>query len=293
MLVGAAMVATRTVAHDVAPVTLAFLRYLIGLGILALPVLHAGRSRRRVQFAAKDIGAIAGLGVLQFALLIVLLNYALQTLPAATCALIFSTMPLVTMCLAIALGHEIFSLGRAIGLLLAVSGVALLLGFPVPRFGADSPGSASHWVALAALMGATVTGAACSLLYRPYLQRYAALPTSALAMLAAVLFLLALCVATGQSLLPPLTAFQWGNVGFIGLSSGIGYFCWLWALGKLEASRVVAFQALGPVTAAAIQLVLARQWPSWSLCLSIALVATGLNIALRERRARRAAPGLG
>ncbi|TAL54488.1 MAG: DMT family transporter [Pandoraea sp.] len=287
------MVATRAVAHDVAPVTLAFLRYLIGLGVLALPVLQASRSRRGARFAPKDIGAIAGLGVLQFALLIVLLNYALQTLPAATCALIFSTMPLVTMCLAIALGREVFSLGRAIGLLLAVSGVALLLGFPAPHFGADGPDGASHWAALAALVGATVTGAACSLLYRPYLQRYAALPTSALAMFASVVFLAGLCAATGQSMFPMLTTFQWSNVGFIGLSSGIGYFCWLWALGKLDASRVVAFQALGPVTAAAIQLVLARQWPSWSLCLSIALVATGLNIALRERRARRAAPGLG
>jgi drug/metabolite transporter (DMT)-like permease len=74
---------------------------------------------------------------------------------------------------------------------------------------------------------------------------------------------------------------QWGNVGFIGLSSGVGYFCWLWALSRLDASRVVGFQALGPVTAAVIEVVVTRQWPSSALVVAVALVVSGLFVSQR------------
>ncbi|HZZ02254.1 DMT family transporter [Paraburkholderia sp.] len=279
VLVGAAMVATRTVSTDASPATLAFLRYFIGMCVLAVPMLLT----RRTRFSVKDTAAIAVLGVFQFAVLIVLLNYALETLSAATCALIFSTMPLVTMCLAVGLRREVFSLARLTGLVLAVSGVGFLLHTSLAHVSAHADLSA-----IAALIGATVIGAVCSMLYRPYLRRYPALPTSALAMFTAVIFLGALCLATAQPLVPRLSAMQWANVVFIGLSSGVGYFCWLWALGKLEASRVVAFQALGPVTATVIELLLARQMPSWGLCLSVALVVGGLNVALRDGRRMRA-----
>ena len=138
---------------------------------------------------------------------------------------------------------------------------------------------------LAALAGATLTGAVTSLLYAPYLRRYAALPTCALAMGAAVVFLSVFCLVTAQPLIPALTAFQWGHVIFIGLSSGVGYFCWLWALGRMDASRVVAFQALGPVTAALIEGLMARRWPPLPLVASLAMVAGGLVLAMwRGRR---------
>lgn len=272
ILVGAAMVSTRVVSSETTPATLAFLRYLIGLGILVVPILLSSRTR----FLFKDAMAIAVLGVFQFAVLILLLNYALETLSAAICALIFSTMPLVTMGLAILTRREVFSAIKLCGLVLAVSGVGL-------HSSASLAGShGGDILALAAIIGATLIGAVCSLLYRPYLQRHPTLPTSALAMSAAVMFLGALCLTTVQPLVPRLSTTAWMNVGFIGLSSGLGYFCLLWALGRIDASRVVAFQALGPVTAAAIELTITRQFPSWELLMSIALVVTGLLLALRE-----------
>ncbi|QEI09454.1 EamA family transporter [Pigmentiphaga aceris] len=274
------MVSTRSLTSAAPPVTIAFLRYLIGVVMLGLPVLLA----HRIRFAGKDAAAIAALGVLQFAVLIVLLNIALGSLSAATCALIFSTMPLVTLCLAVGLRQERFSMARLAGVSLAVAGVAVLLQATLKQDGSGS----SDMTAMAALIGATLIGAICSMLYRPYVQRYAALPVSALAMLAAVLFLACLCVATGQPLAPSLNAVQWGHIGFIGLASGVGYFCWLWALSQLDASRVVAFQALGPITAAAIELLLTRAMPSWTQWLSMILVIAGLRLASVTRAKRTA-----
>lgn len=228
VLVGASMVATRAASHDASPQTLAFLRYLMGACILIVPTAFAHLPR----FKITDAVAVAGLGVLQFAVLVVLLNYALVTLPAATCALVFATMPLTTMCMAVLSLRERYSATASLGMVLALLGIGVLLG--------------------------------------------PALPVSALAMWASVTALAGFCWATENPLLPVLTAFQWANVTFIGFASAAGYFCWIWALGRLEASRVVAFQALAPITAATLELSPGHWAPSGALLLAVVLVVLGL-----------------
>ena len=84
--VGAAITATRFVATDISPTALAFLRYAIGVACLVPPLLLAPRMR----FARADILPIAALGIGQFGVLIALLNYGLQTVPAGRGALILS-----------------------------------------------------------------------------------------------------------------------------------------------------------------------------------------------------------
>jgi len=279
ILVGAALVSSQAISADVAPGTLAFLRYGVGIVVLLLPI--AVFQFHRVRFTGKDAAAIALLGIFQFAVLMLLLNQALTRLSATICALVFSTMPLWTVCLALLTRREAFAADKLLGVGLAVGGVVYLLNASAMQGAAHG-----HVLAgLAALAGATLTGAVTSLLYAPYLRRYAALPTCALAMGAAVVFLSVFCLVTAQPLIPALTAFQWGHVIFIGLSSGVGYFCWLWALGRMDASRVVAFQALGPVTAALIEGLMARRWPPLPLVASLAMVAGGLVLAMwRGRR---------
>ncbi|MGY6269331.1 DMT family transporter [Achromobacter denitrificans] len=268
-LVGAAMVATRAVSADTTAETLAFLRYAIGLALLLPPALR----RWSARFSVRDIFAMGGLGILQFAILMLLLNHALATLPAATCALVFSTVPLLTMCLAVCARRERFSRTRLAGAVIAVAGIAVLLA---PAAGpAREAGDAWAW---ASLLGATFVGAACSILYRPYLRKYPALCVSAYAMSVSVAFLAAVCLVNGASLVPRLSAFQWANVIFIGLSSGVGYFCLLWALGRLDASRVMAFQALAPITAVLIELLGAAYPPAWRLAGAFILVLSGVWI---------------
>ena len=271
MLVGAAMVSTSALSSAASPASLAFLRYAIGLAILAVPAALATWPRYR----PRDALAIALLGVAQFAVLILLLNHALARLPASTCALVFATMPLFTWCLAALTGREAVSPHRLTGLVLAVGGVTVLL------IGSARPASSLGGSGMAALLAATLVGAATSILYGPYMRRYPALPTSGLAMAAAVLFLALYCALQGQPLLPVFSAVQWGHMVFIGLSSGLGYFCLLWALGRLEASMVIAFQALGPVTAALLELALHQRMPPPALLAAMALVLAGLLISTK------------
>ena len=76
----------------------------------------------------------------------------------------------------------------------------------------------------------------------------------------------------------------WAHVVLIGLSSGVGYFCLIWALGKLEASRAVAFQVLGPITAATIEVTFGMYAPTAVRLLASAQVLIGLLASTRSAR---------
>ncbi|MGH2405799.1 MAG: DMT family transporter [bacterium] len=277
VLVGSAIVATRFVIDQTGPASLALFRYLIGCCCLLPAVLLSARPR----FERRDLLPIGLLGVTQFGILITLLNYALQFIPAARAALIFATMPLLTMLLATALGRERLTLTRTLGVLLTIAGV----GFALGERAVHSGSAASAWIGELAVFVSALSGAVCSVLYRPYLQKYPALPVSAFAMLASVVFLAVL--AAGEWLsgsLPRFTAGGWLAVAFIGISSGVGYYLWLWALNHRTPTQVTAFLALSPLTAAALGALLLAETISATFSLSLVCVALGLWLAHWDSR---------
>src|SRR3546814_1176436 len=98
-------------------------------------------------------------------------------------------------------------------------GVALALGDKLLE-----PGRTASFIGEAAVLLAAFCGAVCSVLYRPYLQRYPTLPVGAFAMLASVGFLAILALGEGAfSGWQGYSATGWGAVLFIGISSGIFY----------------------------------------------------------------------
>ena len=279
--VGAAIVASRFVVAEVPPLTLAMLRYAIGflclLPFVATPWTKAMR-HRQAPFASKDVLPIALLGMGQFAILIALLNFGLQHIGAAQAALIFSLFPLLTLLLSAALGAERITAALLGGVVLSIAGVAVSLA---PKLGGAHAGG---WRGELAVLAAACVGATCSVLYRPYLRRYAALHVSAFAMLASVLLLALLALhETWPQRVMHLTPQAWGVVAFIGLSSGVGYFLWLYALKHESPTRVTMFLALNPVTAAVFgALVLGEALDAWTLA-AICLIAAGLWLATRSK----------
>ncbi len=282
--VGAAIVATRFVVGEVGPATLAGLRYAIGLATLLPFVLHFVRhTPQRTPITARELPRMALLGIGQFALLIALLNIGLQALPAAPAALLFACFPLLTLLVAAALGHERLSVRKGIGALLTLVGVGVALG---PSVWAGSAAPTSPLKGALAVLGSALCGAVCSVLYRPVLRRHPALPVSAIAMAAAVLFLAVWApFEDAAARIAHVSARGWLAIAFIGTSSGVGYFLWLWALRHASASRVTLFLALSPLTA----LLLGALWLSEPLAprllMALALVAAGLRVAQEEASA--------
>src|SRR5262249_4623822 len=213
-------------------------------------------------------------------------NYGLRFIPSGRAALIFATVPLLTMVIAAAWGHERLTLPKTLGVLLTIAGVGATLGDKVVQ-----PGSGAHqWLGRLAVLLSAPCGAVCSVLYRPYLRRYPTLPVSAFAMLASVVFLAALAWREGVvGSLPRITAGGWAAIVFIGFSSGVGYYLWLWALKHASATRVTVFLALSPLTAAILGALLLHEHISTLAALGLALVALGLWLAPRPRPETRRA----
>jgi len=279
--VGAALVASRYVIEQTTPATLTMLRYSIGL-LCLIPFVSFLNTAR---FLRRDILPICFLGVFQFGVLVALLNYALQYLPSAHVALIFATFPLQTMILASIFGKERLSATKTIGIFLSIVGVAVTLG---ESLGAADIGE-NKGVAAAAVALSAFIGAVCSIFYRPYLERYPAQNISALAMFASVVVLLAF--STFENGLITITHIDfdgWLAVIFIGISSGVGYFAWLWSLKSLSPTRVTMFLSLGPISSAVLGSLFLSEPITLYLVFGMALVVTGLCIGLMNSNREKA-----
>jgi drug/metabolite transporter (DMT)-like permease len=285
VLVGAAIVATRFAVAEVPPLTLAMLRYAVGFLCLLPFAWRAWQAEgpRRPMPPQRDLLAMAALGIGQFGILIALLNWGLLHVGAAQAALIFSLFPLLTLLLGAALGRERITPQLTAGVVLSLFGVAIALA---PKLQA---GGSGHWWGELAVLASAAVGAGCTVLYRPYLQRYPTVPVSALAMAASVLFLAPAALGEQWPLrLATFGATAWAAVLFIGVSSAVGYFWWLHALKHESPTRVTVFLALNPLTAALLgTLLLGEPWHP-SLGAALLLIAVGLWFATRE--APRTAP---
>ncbi len=286
MQIGVTLLASEVVVADVGPGRLGFLRYTIAV-VFLLPLAMAVKAQQ--PFARRDLLPVALLGIGQFGVLIALLYVALLYTSSPRAALVFATLPLMTMAVSQLLGQASPGPRGLIAILLTLAGIASLLGL-------DALAGRLSWsdligCTLAAL--ATLTGALCSVFYRPYLERNGVMRTSALAM-AASLPPLALL-----SLLEPATLpiSDWTGtivalVVFVGISSGTGYLAWLYALSRADATRVTAFLSLSPVTAGILSVSLLGEPMTPGLVVGILLVAAGLIVLARDGRKAQAAPSV-
>ncbi len=279
VLVGTGIVATRFVIDQTEPLPLALLRYLIGLACLLPPALLAPK----IRFERGDLLPIGLLGVLQFAGIVGLLNYALAYITAALGALIFATVPLLTLLLAALLRVEPMTRVKALGVALVVLGVGAALFDKLQL----TPASGATLLGVLLAFASAMTGALCNVLYRPYLRRYPTMPVSVYAMACAVMVLAAATLATGE--LEPLISFTpagWAAVLFIGISSGVGYYCWLWALKHSTPTKAAVFLNLSPLVAAVLGLLLLAEPVSWLFGLGLLLVLSGLWLTTRATSKR-------
>lgn len=288
--VGASIVASRYVAPSVAPATLAMLRYAIGL-LCLLPFciaplkafLASNSSTSAPRWNTSDLAAMAALGIGQFGILIALLNWSLHHIDATRAAMVFSLFPLITLGLSTLLAREAFRLSLATGVLLSIAGVVAALG---PKLGADP--HAAQWLGELGVLASAGVGALCSVLYRPYLRRYPTLPVCAWAMLASVVFLAVLAWPEDwRHKIFALSAFNWAVVAGIGVSSGLGYVAWLYALKHESPTRVTVFLALNPVTAAGLGHVLLGEPFNSAVFAGLALITAGLWLATRPTPSSR------
>jgi len=268
---GLALVLTRALADDVSPMTLAFLRYTIAVAVLA-PLFFRMRAARITR---TDLGPVLVLGIMQFGVMVALINAGMRYVSAGQGAVVFGMFPIITIALAAALGRERLTLLRVTGAFVSVIGVAICLG------ATTLPSSGRGVVFI--LFGAT-SGAICSIYYRPYLQKYPTLQIGTIAMFAAAVSLIpGTLTESPLAELGQLLHAQWLMVAGIGLLSGVGYLLWLTALKHTGPGEATVLLGISPITAAIVGYLALNEPLTAGFAAGLTIAVVGVSLAVMSR----------
>src|SRR5262245_20760550 len=238
---GSAAAATRYVIGAVDPATLAAFRF--GGGVLfLLPLALLARVRWP---ESRDWPGTALLGLMFFAVFFIIYNLALAHTSVARGTLALSTLPLLTMLVAAALGAEPMTPRKTAGTLLAVGGVALAL---VTGLGSAPPDA---WRGDLIMIAATLIMALYSVWSRPFVARSSSLRFVTAAMGVGGGCLLALAAASnGLAVAAGFNSAQWIAVIYLAIGGGAGaFYLWSFALARTTPTRVANTLTINPLIA--------------------------------------------
>ena len=282
-LLGGAVVATREVVGDIAPLDLAFLRYALGGVCLAAFVQIFRPGALRLPRAA--LPAVAGFGVLMYALFPFLFNTSLRYTTASRGAVIIALLPLFTAIMGAFARSEQLRPMQWLGVALSISGVAVVfaesgLGFSDGR---------KVLLGNALMVVVALIGAIYSVGARPYLMRYGAPPVTAVAMLSGAALLL----------IPALLRDVIGQVSradgqtnalvlYLAIPGGaLGFFLASFALSRLTATQASLYINLNPIVATVLAALLLDEPLTRWFGLGFVLVLAGLLLAISPDEAGR------
>lgn len=267
---GTSIGATRYLVGTIDPLAIGSFRFGIGF-ILLLPLAL----RQRVAFPQrKDWPAVAGLGLLFFALFPILFNASLIYTTAARGALALSTLPLLTMVVGAASGKERLSTRKTIGVLVAMLGVAfaLLSGLRLAPDGA--------WRGDLLMIAAALCMAFYSVGSKAVMRRSGPIPFTTMAMGVGAVALIAVSGLHGS--FSPVARFgveQWLAVTYLGaIGSALTFYLWAFALERTTPTRVAISVTVNPISASLVGALLLQEPLGWNLAVGIIAVFIGIWI---------------
>lgn len=273
---GTAAAVTRYLVVDADPLTLALLRWGIGvLCVLPVALLLGARWPAR-----SDWSGVALLGLSFFGLFFVLYNLAVSHTTAARASLALSTLPLQTMLVGAVLGVERLTLRKSMGVGIAIIGVfaALAAGLSEAPVGA--------WRGELLMAAAALCMSFYNVLSRPYIQRSSALGFLALGMACGAVALAIVCLVTGRiGVLATFGTPQWIAALYLGVAGGaLAFILWVMALQRASPTRVANTMTVNPVAAALLASLLVDEPVTPSLVAGLVAVFVGIWVATTEVR---------
>ncbi len=283
---GSVFVMTKDVLDVVPPLTLAFMRVVIGFLVLLPFAVYRLRRRPapRAPLPWRDMLTMGAIGV---AFYYGVFNFGLFFTSASQGALVQSSIPAMTALVAMLLLGEPATRSRMLGIALSVAGVLVIFS-----------GSSAGHAATAPLFGNLLVFASVIAwgVYTAYAKRCAhvdAMILTAGVIGAGALFLLP-CAAIelrGQPL-PVLNPTEWLEVMVLGAgASGVAYMLYNLALQDIDASQAGVFANLIPVVGVASGIVILGDPISLRAILGSLIVIAGVWVTGSERAQRSVTQG--
>ena len=271
---GTAAAITRYLVGNADPVTLAILRWAIGIACL-LPVALVLKVRWPQR---RDWLAVVLLGVAFFGLFFVLYNIAIGFTTAARASLALATLPLHTMVVGALLGIEPLTRRKTLGVCVAVLGVAAALASGL------SAAPAGAWRGELIMTAAVLCMAFYNVWSRPFIQRSSALGFLTVGMGAGAAALIAVGSLTGSvAVLDSLGAPQWIAGVYLGVAGGaLAFILWVMALQRASPTRVASTMTVNPIAAGLLATQLVGEPITPNLIVGLVAVFAGIWIATSE-----------
>jgi drug/metabolite transporter (DMT)-like permease len=275
---GASFIATKVALQDSSPLTVVWLRFLIGVVILGIVVAL------RRQFGLpekKEWGYFALLGFLGITFHQWLQSNALQTAEAGTTAWIVSTTPVFMALLGWFILKERLGWTKNLGILLAFLGVVVVIS--KGDLGSVSFGNFGAPGDILVLISA-VNWAVFSALSRRGLKSHSASLMMFLLMAIGWVFTTFLFITTnGLGEIASITVDGWMALGFLGVfCSGLAYVAWYDALKALTTTETGAFLYIEPLVAVVIAFFVLGEAITWASLLGGAVILFGVWLVNRS-----------
>ena len=277
---GASFIATKVALQDISPITIVWLRFLMGVLILGLTVLL---QKQLALPAKKEWTYFALLGFLGITFHQWLQSNGLQTSEAGTTAWIVATTPVFMALLGWFLLREKLGWVKISGILLAFVGVLVVVSkgnfasISIGRLGA--PGdvlilvSAVNWAVFSALSRRGLKSHHPSLMMF-YVMSFGWLLTS-------LLFI----PTNGLAEVGNLTVDGWAAVTFLGIfCSGLAYIAWYDALKALTTAQTGVFLYIEPLVAVVVAFFILGEAITFVSLLGGAIIIFGVWLVNRPSR---------
>jgi drug/metabolite transporter (DMT)-like permease len=271
---GTAAAITRYLVGNADPITLAILRWGIGIAcVLPTALILRAKFPPRIDFLP-----IAVLGFCFFGVFFVLYNIAISFTTAARASLALSTLPLQTMLIGALLGSERLTARKTLGVCVAVLGVVAALGAGL----SSAPDGA--WKGEMIMTGAVLCMAFYNVLSRPFIQRSSALGFLAVGMSAGAIGLTVIGVLTGRvAILATFGLHQWMAGIYLGVGGGaLAFILWVLALQRTTPTRVATTMTVNPIAAGLLAAYLIGEPVTLPLIAGLGAVFLGIWIAATE-----------
>ena len=272
ILWASAFAGIRAGLQDYSPIHLAVLRF--GVASIALGLVALFKQTRRP--ALRDLPRLILVGLCGIPLYNLALNYGEVTISAGAASFIISTAPIFTAILSILMLQERVPSLAWLGILISFIGVGLIALGGEGRLNLDR--------GALFILGAAVVQSFYFVLQKPLLQRYTSFEVVSYALwlgTAGLLLFTPGLTTTIRQATPVVTL----AVIYLGIfPAALAFFCWSYALARIEASRATTFLYLVPVVSTIIAFIWLGEIPSGWTLIGGGLVLGGVILVTTARR---------
>ncbi len=268
------------------PITLAVLRYTIGLIPLILYIVIKRNLMPMMRALRDDWKLFLALGLVGITFPNLLQNYGMVWTSAHVSSIIQASGPVFTIILALIFLHEHLGMYKIIGTVLAIIGTLLLITDGGVTF------TGTTFLGNLLVMLSAISYAFSSILSKKSLEKYEPLTVAILSILVGTPFLAVFWVIENPvEQVPRISAYLWSIVIILAILPGVvALLLWFTVLKTREVSRVILFIYLIPVFATAIAYFIFEEAIKISTVFFAFIIICGVMIAQYEYRKRKEGP---